>query len=81
MEDATVFTALDARLGYWQFLVRKQDRDKTAFVCYSGSYRFNQMPFELANAPVAFQQAGDILMNLFKWLTCFLYLDDSYNFV
>ncbi|CAN8075729.1 unnamed protein product, partial [Agarophyton chilense] len=74
--DATVFTALDSNCGYWQVPVREEDRDKTAFLCHSGSYRFKRMPFGLTNAPATFQRATDILMSRFKWRTCLVYLDD-----
>lgn len=52
--EATVFTALDATLGHWRVSVRKQNRDKTAFLCHSGSNRFKGMPFGLKNAPATF---------------------------
>ena len=74
--SASVFTALDANWGYWQVPIRKGDRDKTAFVCHQGLYRFNRMPFGLTNAPATFQRAVDILLARFKWRTCLVYLDD-----
>lgn len=33
--SANIFSTLDASSGYWQFPVMKEDRDKTAFVCYA----------------------------------------------
>lgn len=74
--NATVFTTLDANWGYWQIPVQQEDRDKTAFVCHSGLYRFNWMPFGLTKAPASFQRALDILLSRFKWKTCLVYFDD-----
>ena len=38
--DTKVFSALDAISGYWQMPIPESDRDKTAFSCHSGLYRF-----------------------------------------
>ena len=38
--DANVFSTLDCNSGYWQVPVREEDRDKTAFTCHSGLYRY-----------------------------------------
>ncbi|CDF38334.1 unnamed protein product [Chondrus crispus] len=52
--DTKVFSALDAISGYWQMPIPECDRDKTAFSCHSGLYRFSRMPFGLTNAPATF---------------------------
>lgn len=74
--DATVFTTLDCNSGYWQIPVAKKDRDKTAFVCHAGLYRYKRMPFGLTNAPATFQRTLDILLSPFRWKSCLVYLDD-----
>lgn len=74
--EAKVFTTLDANWGYWQVPVAPKDRDKTAFVCHAGLYRFKRMPFGLTNAPATFQRAIDIILSQYKWKTCLVYLDD-----
>lgn len=74
--EANVFTTLDANWRYWQVPVAAEDRDKTAFVCHAGLYRFKRMPFDLTNAPATFQRAVDIILSQHKWKTCLVYLDD-----
>ncbi|XP_073956431.1 uncharacterized protein [Choristoneura fumiferana] len=39
-------STLDLRSSYWQVMVAEADRDKTAFVCPLGTFRFKRMPFE-----------------------------------
>ncbi|MGH0053304.1 MAG: reverse transcriptase/ribonuclease H family protein, partial [Sphaerochaetaceae bacterium] len=74
--DASIFTTLDCNSGYWQTPLAKDDRDKTAFTCHAGLYRFIRMPFGLMNAPATFQRALDMILSRFKWKTCLVYLDD-----
>ncbi|GFX95521.1 hypothetical protein TNCV_4825361 [Trichonephila clavipes] len=56
---AYIFT-IDLKSGYHQVNVNPADRDKTAFVCPIGTYRFKRMPFGLKNAPATFQRLMDI---------------------
>ena len=63
--DTMVFSALDAISGYKQMPIPECDRDKTAFSCHSGLYRFSRMPFGLTNAPATSQRAVDILLSPF----------------
>ena len=50
--DADIFTTLDCNPGYWQVPVALEDRDKTSFTSYLGTFRYTRMPFGLRNAPV-----------------------------
>lgn len=36
--DASYFTSLDLKSGYWQVLVSDEDREKTVFVCQRGLF-------------------------------------------
>ena len=74
--EASVFPTIDCNSGYWQISVRKQDRDKTAFVCHAGLYRYKRMPFILTNAPATFQRTLEILLSPYKWRSCLVYLED-----
>ena len=74
--DAMVFTTLDANAGYWQLPVAEEDRDKTTFTSFVGTYRYKRMPFGLRNAPATFQRALDIILSGVRWQSCLIYLDD-----
>ena len=43
------FSTLELRSGYWQVVLNKEDREKTAFTCHMGLFNFRVMPFGLAN--------------------------------
>jgi hypothetical protein len=52
--EARYFTTLDANCGYWQIDVNEDHREKTAFTCHQGLYKFKRMPFGLMTAPAHF---------------------------
>ncbi|GFV30705.1 retrovirus-related Pol polyprotein from transposon 297 [Trichonephila clavipes] len=66
-------STIDLKSGYHQVNVNPADRDKTAFVCPFGTYRFKRMSFGLKNAPATFQRLMDIFRRGFPVLA---YLDD-----
>ena len=74
--DAQIFTTLDCKAGYCQVPVAPEDRDKTTFTSYLGTYRYVRMPFGLRNAPAPFQRALDIIRSVVRWHTCLIYLFD-----
>ena len=74
--EATVCTTLDCNSGYWQIPVAVRDRVKNAFVCHSGLYQYIRMPFGLTNASATFQRTLDVMLSLYKWSSCLVYLDD-----
>ena len=74
--DAHVFSTLDCNSGYWQIPVADEDRDKTTFTSYLGTFRYLRMPFGLKNAPATFQRALDIILSGVRWQICLVYLDD-----
>ena len=72
---AKYFTSLDLKSGYWQVLMDKKDKEKTAFACHRGLFEFNVMPFGLTSAPAVFQELMSIVLHgLSHFATA--YLDD-----
>ena len=74
--DAAIFTTLDCNSGYWQIPIAEEDRDKTTFTSFLGTFRYLRMPFGLKNAPATFQRALDIILSGVRWQICLVYLDD-----
>ncbi len=71
---AKVFTKLDLTKGYYQVEVRKEDREKTAFVFDDKLFCFNRMPFGLTTAPQTFQKLMNKVIEGVASARC--YLDD-----
>ena len=76
MAEAQWFSTIDLRSSYHQVGVAPEDRDKTAFICPRGMYRFRSMPFGLCNAGATFQRLMDIVMSGLNLEICLVYLDD-----
>ena len=74
--DAEIFTTLDCNAGYWQVPVAPEDRDKTTFTSYLGTFRYTRMPFGLRHAPSTFQRALDIILSKVRWQSCLIYFDE-----
>ena len=51
---AKIFTTLDLGSGYYHFTLDKESKAKMAFVTPFAKYKFNAVPFGLAQAPAYF---------------------------
>ncbi|GBN17522.1 Retrovirus-related Pol polyprotein from transposon opus [Araneus ventricosus] len=73
VQSTRPMSTIDLKYEYQQINVHPADRDKTAFICPFGTFRFKKMPFGFRNAPATFQR----LMDMFcRNLLAMAYLDD-----
>ncbi|BES97121.1 Hypothetical Protein NTJ_09935 [Nesidiocoris tenuis] len=56
IENAKVFSKMDARMGFWQIPLARQSRLLTTFITPFGRYCFNRLPFGISSAPEHFQR-------------------------
>lgn len=75
-KSTAYMSTIDLKAGYHQVNVAPGDRDKTAFTCPFGTFRFIRMPFGLKGAPATFQRLIDRFRNGLKNVTVLSYLDD-----
>src|SRR6266511_3649205 len=75
-QGAKYFTIIDLASAYWQIKLRRQDREKTAFITAQGLYQFIVMPFGLNNAPATFQRLMNDVLREYLRKFCLVYLDD-----
>ena len=76
MTGAHSLSSFDLRSSYHQVTVNPADRDKTAFICPRGLFRYKVMPFGLCNAGATFQRLMDVIMSGLHMDICLVYLDD-----
>lgn len=60
--DARYMSALDLTKGYWQVLMREQDKPQMAFATPQGLFQFKVMPFGLHGAAATFQWLVDTIL-------------------
>jgi hypothetical protein len=63
MKDATVFSKIDLKSGFYQIPLAKKDWDKTAFRTSRGLYEYTVVPMGLCNAPATFMR---FMNNIFR---------------
>ena len=76
MASAKLFSSIDLKSSYNQIPVTPQDRDKTAFICPRGMYRYKTMPFKLCNAGSTIERCADIVFSGLHLDVCLVYVDD-----
>jgi hypothetical protein len=54
--EQEVYSFTDGFSGYHQIRIAKEDRHKTTFATYWGSFQYTLMPFRLKNAPTIFSR-------------------------
>ena len=74
---AKYFAVLDAKAGYHQLPLNKDDSDKTAFVVPGGHYEFaGRTPFGLKGAGYSFQRMMSVVLGCSNFVDALCYLDD-----
>ena len=74
--SAKLFSVVDLKSGFWQINVDEVSKHKTAFICHSGLYEFNRMPFGLKNAPIIFQSVIESALRGLNHNIALVYVDD-----
>ncbi|GBG70753.1 hypothetical protein CBR_g8051 [Chara braunii] len=59
------FSKFDIRHGFHHILVKEEDRPKTAFVLFEGTWQWIRCPMGIYNAPATFQRAMNVTFQNF----------------
>ena len=62
LHGTKIFTTLNLRMGYYYIRLDKESKAKTAFAIPFDEYKFNAVPFDLAQAPTYFQQLMSMVL-------------------
>lgn len=74
--ESHFYSTMDLESGYYQVLLKSEDREKTAFSTPYGHYEFTKMPFGLTNGPATFQRMMNLALTGLNGIECLVYLDD-----
>jgi hypothetical protein len=80
LNGAQVFSVMDLFSGFWQVPMAERDKEKTAFICHSGLYEFERVPFGLKNSPTVFQRVMETALRGLNYKTALCYVDDIISF-
>jgi hypothetical protein len=56
LSGSQVYSKFDFSKGYWQIPMAENSRDMTTFICASGMFKFNVMPFGLVNSASSYNR-------------------------
>lgn len=80
LEEAQVFTTLDALWRYWQVQIKDEAKDEPKFSSRLGNHRNTRISFGIRNVPATFQHALHIILSLVQWKMCPVYKDGIFSF-
>ena len=72
LENAVVFSKLDANSGYWQILLTQECAPLTTFITPFGRYFFKRLPFGITSAPEVFQKRISQILENLKGVICLM---------
>lgn len=67
LQGTEYFATLDMASGYYQIMIDKADRHKTAFITRYGLFEHTRMGMGLCNAPATFQRAMQYVLRGLTW--------------
>lgn len=76
LQGKKYFTTMDCAQGFYQILVDKRDRHKTAFSTPIGNFQFVRCPFGARNSCAVFQSEMNRIFADGLYTKCVIYVDD-----
>ena len=77
LQDATVFSTIDLKNGFFHVTVAKDSRRYTSFVIHNGQFQFRVAPFGLCSSPSLFQNhVNTVFKDLILKGCIYLHVDD-----
>lgn len=76
LAGSVFFSTLDLTSGFFQQVIRPEDRHKTAIITHRGLHQFNRIPFGLATSSAGFQRLMNFIFGDLANLGILVYVDD-----
>ncbi|EEQ97877.1 retrovirus polyprotein, putative [Perkinsus marinus ATCC 50983] len=77
LSTSRVYSAFDARSGFWQVPLAPASRHLTAFGTHIGQFQWRRMPMGLSGSPPTYQRGMNRSYAAILYKCCILYLDDA----
>ncbi|EER08388.1 retrovirus polyprotein, putative [Perkinsus marinus ATCC 50983] len=77
LSSSKIYSAFDAKSGFWQVPLASKSRYLTAFGTHVGQFQWRRMPMGLAGSPPTYQRGMNRAYAPILYRCCILYLDDA----